>query len=67
MHFSSTASKAKLFSRVDNSMIICRGQLISTSKRRSGQNAQHREKETFEEKVQKTFVELLPKDEVDAN
>ena len=29
---SSTASVAKLLSRVDNSLIICRGQLISTSK-----------------------------------
>ena len=27
----------------------------------SGQNAQHREKETLEEKRQETFVELLPK------
>ena len=32
IHFSSTASVAKLFSRVDNSLIICRGQFISTSK-----------------------------------
>ena len=28
---------------------------------------QHREKEILEEKVQKSFVELLPKDEIDAN
>ena len=32
IHFSSTASVAKLSSRVDNSLIICRGQFISTSK-----------------------------------
>ena len=32
IHFSSTASVAKLMSRVDNSLIICRGQFISTSK-----------------------------------
>ena len=31
-NFSSTASATKLFSRVDNSLIICRGQFISTSK-----------------------------------
>ena len=34
---------------------------------RGGQNAQHREKEALEEKVQKTFVELLPKRHIDAN
>ena len=32
IHFSSTASVAKLFSRGDNSLINCRGQFISTSK-----------------------------------
>ena len=32
IHFSSTASVAKLLSRVDNSLIICRGQFIPTSK-----------------------------------
>ena len=33
----------------------------------SGQNAQHHEKESIEEKVQQTFVELLPKDQIDGN
>ena len=33
----------------------------------SGQNAHNREKETLEEKVQQTFVELLPKDQNGAN
>ena len=32
IHFSSTASLAKFLSGVNNSLIICRGQLISTSK-----------------------------------
>ena len=32
IHFSSTDSVANLFSRVDNSLIFCRGQFISTSK-----------------------------------
>ena len=32
IHFSSTASRAKLLSRVDKSLIICRWQFISTSK-----------------------------------
>ena len=31
-------------------------------KQRSGKKAQHLEKKTPEEKLQKTFVELLPKD-----
>ena len=62
IHFSSTASVAKLFSRVDNSLIICRGQFISTSKTEEWrENTQHHEKETLEGKVQKTFVEHLPK------
>ena len=66
-HFSSTVPVAKLLSRLENSLIICRGQFNSASKQRSGQNAQQREEETFEEKVQKTFVELLSKDQIDAN
>ena len=36
IHFSSTASVAKLLSRVDNSLIICRGQFNSTSKTKEG-------------------------------
>ena len=32
INFSSTASLAKLLSRVDKSLIVCRGQFISTSK-----------------------------------
>ena len=32
INFSSTVSVAKLLSRVDNSLIICRGEFISTSK-----------------------------------
>ena len=56
IHFASTASEAKLFSRVDNSLIICRGQFISTIK-----TEEWTENKTLEEKVQKTFVELLPK------
>ena len=43
------------------------GRSFQAAKQRSGENAQHREKETLEEKVQKTFVELLPKDRIDAN
>ena len=31
VHFSSTASEAKLLSRVDNSLIICAGQFIPTT------------------------------------
>ena len=64
IHFSSTASVAKLLSRKEKSLIICRGQIISTSKTEEWTEC---EKETLEEKVQKTFVELLPKDQIDAN
>ena len=32
IHFSSTVSVAKLLSRLDNALIICRGQLISTTR-----------------------------------
>ena len=67
LHFSSTASVVKLLSRVDKSLIICTGQFISTSKKEERKNAQHREKETLEEKVQETFVEFLPKDQTNAN
>ena len=67
IHFSNAASVAKLLSGVDNSLIICRGQFISTSKTEEWTDAHHREKETLEEKVQKTFVELLPTDQIDEN
>ena len=51
------------------------GQLLDNLKRAvhlnhqnwSGQNAQHREKETLEEKLQETSVELPPKDQIDEN
>ena len=43
------------------------GSSFQPPKQRSGQNAQHREKETLEEQVRKTFAELLPKNQIDAN
>ena len=46
---------------------IAEGSSFEPAKQRSGQNAQHLEEETFEEKVQKTFVKRLPKDQNDAN
>ena len=42
------------------------GSSFQPAKQRSGQIAQHRKKETLEEKVPKTFVELRPKDQIDA-
>ena len=39
---------------------------VNQKKHMTGQNAQHREKETLEEKVQETFVELLPRDQIEA-
>ena len=57
-----------LLSRVDNSLVMCKGYLISTTKtEEKRQKAQHREKKTPEEKVQKTFVELHPETQIDSN
>ena len=66
MHFSSNESVANLLSRVDNSLIFCRGQLNSTTiKKKNGQSAQHREKNLPEEKAQKIFLELAPIERID--
>ena len=59
IHFSNTASMAKLLSRVDNCLIICRGQFISTSKGEVWTECPASQKETLEEKVQETLAELL--------
>ena len=60
--------------RFNGKIVIKSGQIfdnlqrvLQPSKQRSGQSAQHREKETFEAKVPETFVEHLPKDQIDAN
>ena len=53
---------AKLLSRVDKSFLNCRRQFISTSKTEDiWQNAQQREKETLEEKIQKKLLSSFRK------
>ena len=61
--------------RFSGKIVVKSGQLLDNLQRAvhfnhqnwSGQNAQHREKETLEEKLQETFVELPPKDQIGAN
>ena len=59
--------------RFSSKLVVKSGQLFDYLQRAVHLNQQnrrvdrHREKETLEEKVQKTFVELLPKDQFDAN
>ena len=61
------SSKA-LFSRVDNSLIICRGQFNSTSKTEEWTECPaSRKTDSWGESTKKTFIELLPKDQIDAN
>ena len=53
VHFSSTDSVTKLFSRADNSLILSRGNSCQPPTQRKRQNTEHCERETFGEKVQK--------------
>ena len=46
---------------------IVRRAIYFNQRNGSGDNAQHRKKETLEEKIQKTLIELLPKDKINAN
>ena len=66
-HFSNTNSVGKFLSGVDNYLILRRGQFIQPPEQSIGQNAYRRRKECLEEKVQKMFLELLPKDRIYAN
>ena len=57
VHFSSTFSMAKLLSRVDNSLIICREQFNSTTETQESTECQAlRKRVSWEEKVQKNFL-----------
>ena len=40
---------------------------VDFNQRNKGVDAEHCQKETLEEKVQEAFVQLLPKDQIDAN
>ena len=66
IHFSSTVSVTNCCQEWTNPWYYAGGNSFQPPIRRSGQNAQHREKETLEVKLQKTFVELLPK-KIDGN
>ena len=61
IHFSSIDSRAKLLTRVESHLPMCRDMSYQPPKQRSGENAKYSEKGTFEEKLRKTIVELLPK------
>ena len=61
IHFSSTASVAKFLSRVDNSLIIRRGQFISISKTEEWTECPASRRETLEEKVQKKLLSSFQK------
>ena len=67
IHFSSIDSVEKFLQRLDKCLITCNGQLTLIKKQGSGQNAEHCKKETLEEKVQKTFIQLLSKDKSNAD
>ena len=67
IHFSSTDSVAKLFSRVDNSLIMCREHITSTNNREEWTDCTASQNGNSWGKVHKTFVELLPGDQVDSN
>ena len=54
-------SVAKLLSRVDNFLIMCRGLFVSTTKTGGGQHAKHREKGSLEEKVQENLLSSFEK------
>ena len=55
IHFSSTASVAKLFSSADNSLLICRGRFFSTSKTEVWTECPASRRRDFWEKFQKTL------------
>ena len=62
IRFSSTASMENCYQDWTVLWFFTEGSSFQPAKQRSGEKAEHREKETLEEKVQNTFVELLPKD-----
>ena len=61
IRFSSTASMAKLLSRVDSSSIICRGQFISTSKTGVERKPSIAKKRLLRKKYKKHFLSSFQK------
>ena len=64
VHFSSTASVGKLLSRVNNSLIICRGQFISTTKTEEWTECPPSQKQTLEENVLKHLLSSFQKNKL---
>ena len=60
-NFSGTNSVAKLLSRVDDFLIMCRGQFISTAKREELTECPAWRKKNLEEKVQKNLLSPIQK------
>ena len=60
IHFSSTASVANLLSSVDNSLIVCRGQFVSTRETEEWTECPVLPKRDSLEKNTKKIVQLLP-------
>ena len=61
IHFSSTASLAKLLSRVDKSLIICRGQFFSTSKTEEWREGPASQKKLLRKKYKKLLLSSVQK------
>ena len=57
----------KLLSTIDNSLKLCRGQFIPKTETKEWADCRALPKKALVERMQKTFVELLPKDYIDAN
>ena len=67
IHYSSIDSVEKLLQRVDKCLITCNEQLTLITETREWTECRALQKKTLEEKVQKTFVQLLSKDKNNAD
>ena len=67
IHFSSIDSMENLLQRVDKCLITCNEQLTLITETWELTDCRALQKETIEEKVQKTFVQLLSKDKNNAD
>ena len=67
IHYSSIDSVEKILQRVDKCLITCNEQLTLITETREWTACRALQKKTLEEKVQKTFVQLLSKDKSNAD
>ena len=67
IQYSSTDSVETLLQRVDKCLITCNERLTLITETRGWTECRALQNENLEEKVLKTFVQLLPKDQIDAN